>query len=92
MIYWQDPSNTSTVQVAGNGSFTINGTFYAPTALMKITGNGGTYTGSLGQQIAGSQVGSQYVAADMKIDGNGSVVVNYQGPPKVPARILNLVE
>ena len=92
MIYWQDPTNTSTVQVAGNGSFTINGTFYAPTALMKITGNGGTYTGSLGQQIAGSQVGSQYVAADMKIDGNGSVVVNYQGPPKVPARILNLVE
>jgi hypothetical protein len=28
----------------------------------------------------------------MKIGGNGNVVVNYQGPPKVPARILNLVE
>jgi hypothetical protein len=92
MIAWQDPANTTTVQVAGNGSFTIQGTFYAPTALMKVTGNGGTYTGSLGQQIAGSQIGSQYVAADLKLDGNGAVVVNYQGPPKVPARILNLVE
>jgi hypothetical protein len=92
MIYWQDPANTSTVQIAGNGSFTINGTFYSPTALMKVTGNGGTYTGSLGQQIAGSQVGSQYVALDMKMGGNGNVVVNYQGPPKVPVRILNLVE
>jgi hypothetical protein len=92
MIYWQDPSNTSDVQIAGNGSFTINGTFYSPTALMKVTGNGGTYTGSLGQQIAGSQVGSQYVAADLKLDGNGSVIVNYQGPPKQPIRILTLVE
>src|SRR5260370_877055 len=76
MIYWQDPSNTATVQVAGNGSFTIQGTFYAPTALMKITGNGGTYTGSLGQQIAGSAIGSQYVAADLKLDGNGPVIGN----------------
>jgi hypothetical protein len=92
MIYWQDPANTSTVQIAGNGSFTITGTFYAPTALIKVTGNGGTYTGSLGQQIAGSQIGSQYVSADMKMGGNGNVIVNWQGPPKVPARILNLVE
>jgi hypothetical protein len=92
MIYWQDPSNTTDVQIAGNGSFTIQGTFYAPTALMKITGNGGTYTGSLGQQIAGSAIGSQYVAADMKVGGNGNVVVNYQGPPKQPIRILTLVE
>jgi len=92
MVYWQDPTNTSDVQIAGNGSFTINGTFYAPTALMKVTGNGGTYTGSLGQQIAGSAIGSQYVAADLKVAGNGNVVVNYQGPPKAPIRILTLVE
>jgi hypothetical protein len=92
MIYWQDPSNTSDVQIAGNGSFTIQGTFYAPTALMKVTGNGGTYTGSLGQQIAGSNIGSQYVAADLKMAGNGNVIVNYQGPPKTPIRILTLVE
>jgi hypothetical protein len=92
MIYWQDPSNTSDVQIAGNGSFTIQGTFYSPTAQMKVTGNGGTYTGSLGQQIAGSNIGSQYIAADLKIDGNGSVVVNYQGPPKQPVRNLTLVE
>ena len=92
MIYWQDPANTSDVQIAGNGSFTIQGTFYSPTALMKVTGNGGTYTGSLGQQIAGSAIGSQYVAADLKLGGNGNVVVNYQGPPKQPIRILTLVE
>jgi hypothetical protein len=57
-----------------------------------VGGNGGTYTGSLGTQIAGSQVGSQFIAADMKINGNGQVVVNYQGPPKQPTRILTLVE
>jgi hypothetical protein len=92
MIYWQDPSNTTDVQVAGNGSFTIQGTMYAPSALMKVTGNGGTYTGSLGQQIAGSAIGSQYVSADLKMAGNGNVIVNYQGPPKTPVRILTLVE
>jgi hypothetical protein len=92
MIYWQDPSNTSDVQIAGNGSFTIQGTMYAPSALMKVTGNGGTYTGSLGQQIAGSAIGSQYVSADLKMAGNGNVIVNYQGPPKTPVRILTLVE
>jgi hypothetical protein len=93
MIYWQDPSNTTDVQVAGNGSFTIQGTFYAPTALMKITGGAGAYTGSLGQEIVGSTaIGSQYVAANLKINGGGNVVVNYQGPPKQPIRILTLVE
>jgi hypothetical protein len=92
MIYWQDPSNTTDAQIAGNGSFTIQGTMYAPTALLKVTGNGGTYTGSLGQQIAGSAIGSQYVSANMKVGGNGNVVVNYQGPPKQPIRILTLVE
>ena len=64
----------------------------SPTALMKVTGNGGTYTGSLGQQIAGSNIGSQYVSADLKMAGNGNVIVNYQGPPKTPVRILTLVE
>jgi hypothetical protein len=92
MIYWQDRTNSTDVQIAGNGSFTIGGTFYAQTALLKVTGNGGTYTGSLGQQIAGSQIGSQYVTADMKVAGNGNILVNYMGPPKVPVRILTLVE
>jgi hypothetical protein len=92
MSYWQDRSNTSSDKVTGNGSFTINGTFYAPNAYVDVGGNGGSYTGSLGTQIAGSQVGSQFIAGDMKINGNGSVVVNYQGPPKQPTRILTLVE
>jgi hypothetical protein len=92
MIYWQDRSNSTDVQIAGNGSFTIGGTMYAQTALLKVTGNGGTYTGSLGQQLAGSQIGSQYVTGDLKLDGNGNVIVNYQGPPKAPVRILTLVE
>jgi hypothetical protein len=37
-------------------------------------------------------VGSQFVPADMKVNGNGNVIVNYQGPPKQPIRILTLVE
>jgi hypothetical protein len=32
------------------------------------------------------------VAANMKVGGNGNVIVNYQGPPKQPIRILTLVE
>lgn len=92
MMVWQDSANTTNVQIAGNGSFTVQGTFYAPTALMKVTGNGGTYTGSLGQQIAGSAIGSQYISSDLKMAGNGNVIVNYQGPPKSPVRILTLVE
>jgi Flp pilus assembly protein TadG len=92
MVFWQDRANSNTVKVAGNGSFTIGGTFYAAAALLDVTGNGGTYTGSLGTQIAGSQVGSQFVSADMKVSGNGNLIVNYQGPPKQPIRILTLVE
>jgi len=92
MVFWQDRANTSDVKITGNGSFTINGTFYAASAFIQVGGNGGTYTGSLGQQIAGSQVGSQFVASTMKVNGNGQAIVNWQGPPKQPARILTLVE
>src|SRR5260370_15812042 len=70
MIYWQDPSNTSDVQVAGNGSFTIQGTFYAPTALMKITGNGGTYTRSPGPQKTGSALRSHDVSPGLEMACN----------------------
>ena len=49
---------------------------------------------SIGFPIATADLAAAYsrVAADLKIDGNGSVVVNYQGPPKTPIRILTLVE
>src|SRR5262249_7896630 len=92
LVFWQDRSNTSTVQITGNGSFTINGTFYAPAAFMQTGGNGGTHTGSLGQPIAGSQVGSQYFAHSRKVNGKGCVFVNSQGPPVARTRILTLVE
>ncbi|HEV2948819.1 MAG TPA: pilus assembly protein TadG-related protein [Gemmataceae bacterium] len=92
MSFWQDRSNTSADKITGNGSFTINGTFYAPTGSIDVGGNGGSYTGSLGTQIAGSQIGSQFIASTMFIHGNGTVNVNYQGPPKQPTRILTLVE
>jgi hypothetical protein len=69
------------VQIQGNGSFNIYGTFYASDATLKIAGNG-----------AQSNIGSQYVSLDLSITGNGNVGIVYQGPKVARTRILTLVE
>jgi hypothetical protein len=69
------------VQLQGNGTFNIYGTFYACDALLKVAGNG-----------AQSNIGSQYVSLDLSITGNGNVGIVYQGPKVARTRILTLVE
>ncbi len=69
------------VQIAGNGNFTIYGTFYASDALLKITGNG-----------AVSNIGSQYVSLDLSLSGNGNVAITWTGQLLARTRIITLVE
>jgi hypothetical protein len=92
MSFWQDRANTTTDKVAGNGLFTIGGTFYSPDSLLTVVGNGGGHTGVDGSYLSGSQVGAQFIAADMKISGNGAMTIHYAGPNIARTRILNLVE
>jgi hypothetical protein len=88
---WQPSSNTSTDKVAGNGSFTITGTFYAPTALLTVDGNGGSSVSNTGNWQAGSQVGGNFIGQDVNVVGNGTQYVR-TNPNGAKTRILTLVE
>jgi hypothetical protein len=95
MVLWQDRNSSVDMLVEGNGSFTINGTFYAASALLSVAGNGattGSYVDDSGSTVTGgSRIGSNYVSKDLAISGNGNVNVNYPGT-KANTRILTLVE
>jgi hypothetical protein len=81
LTFFQARNAPENVQLAGNGSFTITGTIYASDALIKVTGNGGL-----------ANIGSQYISADLSLNGNGNVNINYVGPQVARIRILTLVE
>lgn len=68
LVFWQPSTNTNDIQVAGNGNVSIQGTFYAPTTTLTITGNG---TGG-----TGNDYGSQFVVNKFKVAGNGNVNIN----------------
>ena len=92
LVFWQARNAAEDVQIAGNGTFDIQGTLYAAGAKLKVTGNGGTYTGANNEVIQGSRIGSQYVSKDLEMAGNGNVTIDYMGPPTAKTRILRLVE
>lgn len=101
MMLWQDRTSPVGVLVEGNGSFTVNGTFYAAGATLSINGNGktstgtstGSYTDSNGNIVSGSsQIGSQYISQDLALGGNGNIVINYNGPQEAKTRVITLVE
>jgi hypothetical protein len=81
LIFFQARNAPETLQVAGNGTFNITGTFYVPNALLSVSGNG-----------ASSLIGSQYVSLDLGIQGNGNVQLNFTPQNAAPTRILTLVE
>jgi hypothetical protein len=83
ILYFQDRGSTQDVTVSGNGSFTMEGTFYAPSAGLKITGNTSTPP---------SIIGSQYIADSLTVSGGGSIVVDYSSGTLAPVRYLTLVE
>jgi hypothetical protein len=84
MVLWQDRTRTVNLLIEGNGSFNIQGTFYAAGALLNVNGNGQA-------NAAASQVGSQYVCLDLALGGNGNVKLNYNGQT-ANTRIITLVE
>jgi hypothetical protein len=78
---WQARNAPQNMNIAGNGSFSIQGTLYAADALLQVTGNG-----------AVSNIGSQYVTLDLSIAGNGNVYINWAGNRVARTRIITLVE
>src|SRR5262249_21010724 len=70
MTIFQNRNSTQTVQVTGNGSMNITGTFYAANALLQVTGNG-----------SANYIGSQYVSKDLKLTGNGTIDISDQTAP-----------
>lgn len=81
LTFFQARNATENLQIAGNGSFIINGTIYAAGALLTATGNGTV-----------SNIGSQYVTQDLSMGGNGNVAISYSGPNVAKTRIITLAE
>jgi hypothetical protein len=80
--FWQSRSSGNTVTIAGNGSLTsMTGTFYAPRALMSVTGSG-----------SNSVIGSQYISYTLTVNGGGSFSVQWDPNQVAPSRFVGLVE
>lgn len=80
LTIFQARSSTAVVGVTGNGSMNLTGTIYSAGAEIDVTGNGGTYV-----------VGSQIIANNMQVTGNGPVNVNYN-PNGSTVRDTRIVE
>jgi Flp pilus assembly protein TadG len=81
ILLWQQRSSTNTINVTGNGSSNISGTFYAAHGTLNVSGNGS-------QDV----LGSQYISYDMKVNGNGNFAVNWNPDKVARVRVLRLVE
>ena len=81
ILFWQNRNSTVEMDIAGNGSSSMTGLFYAASANLKVTGNGGS-----------DVLGSQYISYDLTLGGNGGFAVNWT-PNTVPGtRDIWLVE
>jgi Flp pilus assembly protein TadG len=78
---WQQRSSTNELDITGNGTSQITGTFYAAHGTLNVGGNGG-------QDV----LGSQYISYDMKVNGGGTFNVNWDPNLVGRVRILRLVE
>jgi hypothetical protein len=83
ILYFQARTSSQDVTISGNGSFDMEGTFYAPDAGLKITGN---------TSSPPSIIGSQYIADSLTLGGSGSFIVNFAGGTIAPVRYIALVE
>src|SRR5262249_24651740 len=59
---FQNRGSAQPVQVVGNGTMNMTGTFYAANAFVQVSGNGSV-----------NYIGSQYVSRDLKLTGNGTI-------------------
>jgi putative Flp pilus-assembly TadE/G-like protein len=77
---WQTRASTNTITVAGGGSGSVTGTFYAQHGTLKTSGSGG------------SSVGSQYISWNVVLSGNGNFSILWSAPTVAPAKLFQLVE
>jgi Putative Flp pilus-assembly TadE/G-like len=80
LLLWQNRTASQQLSIAGSGNFTLEGTFYAANALLKITGGGN------------ATIGSQYISRTLYLGGNGNVTINYTDNGTARLREVMLVE
>lgn len=78
---WQQRGTTAPVSITGNGQFNISGTFYANSATVNIAGNG-----------TANMVGSQVIAYDVALGGNGGLNISWSANNVPGIRNVVLVE
>ena len=78
--FFQERSASHPVNITGNGTFDIKGTFYAAGAQVLVSGNGD------------AKIGSQYISRYLAIAGSGNFKCYYDPNQVAPERVLGLVE
>jgi hypothetical protein len=80
LAFFQERGANVDAIFAGNGSFNISGTFYAPNALLRVAGEGDM------------RIGSQLISRAVDLGGNGDLNVPYDPATVAPTRIVGLVD
>jgi Flp pilus assembly protein TadG len=78
---WQIRAATNTIYLTGNGTSSMNGTFYAQHGTLNVTGNG-----------VNDVIGSQYISYNVVLGGNGSFSVSWNANLVGRTRYIYLVE
>jgi hypothetical protein len=78
---WQARSSTNNIDVTGNGTSTMSGTFYTAHGTLNVSGNGAT-----------DVLGSQYISYNLKVNGGGNFSVNWDANLVGRVRYIGLVE
>jgi hypothetical protein len=80
IVFFQNRLSSVPMNVAGNGLFTVTGTFYAAGALLSVAGNS-----------AGNVIGSQYISYKLETSGTADILIDWnQNVARV--RAIELVE
>ncbi len=80
IVFFQDRTKDVPVDIKGNGTMNITGTFYAANAPVRINGNGAI------------SVGSQFISRTLTLGGNGTVNINYDPNLAPKRRIYQMVQ
>ncbi len=81
VLLFQNRTATAPVGISGNGNMTLTGAFYAPAALLAISGNG-----------ANDVIGAQYISYQLSLGGNGSFGISWTASVTPGTRDIYLVE
>ena len=69
---FQDPASNAPINITGRGVLTTHGVFYAPKALLNITGQGGMVVNAGGTSGSPAEV----IVYDAQVTGNGGLTIN----------------